>query len=214
VRPARKWRRRRARMVCREHDIDRPGRPLSNPAQMSGACQCNRKAVRLAGTAGAPRPAAAAATNAAPATTAAAATAAPAAAASAAPSQLLCATADVFLVEDMERRQADVCDFFLAKGETLRGRIIRRLWDVRSRHSRGRRATNQGKRQPGSPQGRYGFAHTLPLRSWAHTSHSRFLRTCKNSSPAGQFYAGQIPFARLVASSAKCHSAQVRGSCL
>jgi pyruvate/2-oxoglutarate dehydrogenase complex dihydrolipoamide acyltransferase (E2) component len=108
------------------------------------ACvNASEKQSGLAGTAGAPRPAAATATNAAPATTAAATSAAPAAAASAAPSQLLRATADVFLVEDMERRKADVGDFFLAKGETLGGRIIRRLWDVRSRHSRCRRATNQ-----------------------------------------------------------------------
>src|SRR5262249_35063086 len=101
--------------------------------------QRNRSAPSLADAANSPRQAAAAASAAAAATAAAAA----AAAASAAPAAAAASAASgkffpksgrfgVFLVEDVERPQADVGDFFLTESDLGRGGIPRRYF--RGRH--------------------------------------------------------------------------------
>src|SRR5450631_4183693 len=86
--------------------------------------------------AGAPRNAAASAAAAATAAASATPTAAAASAATATAPRHLNAAADVLLVEEMERRQANVGDFFFTERESLSRRIIRCLRDVRGRHSR------------------------------------------------------------------------------
>src|SRR5262244_3585011 len=101
--------------------------------------QRNRSAPTLADTANSPRQAAAAASAAAAAATAAAAAAASAAsAAAAAPAASgeffpKSGRSGVFLVEDVERPQADVGDFFLTESDLGRGGIPRRYF--RGRHS-------------------------------------------------------------------------------
>src|SRR6516225_5861988 len=91
--------------------------------------QRNRSAPSLADTANSPRQAAPAAAAAAAAAAASAASAAPAAsaaaAASAASGKLFPKSGrpGVFLVEDVERPQADVVDFFLTESDLGRGGI-------------------------------------------------------------------------------------------
>src|SRR5262249_25310217 len=99
--------------------------------------QRNRSAPTLADTANSPRQAAAAASAAAASAAAASAAAAAASAASAAPAAAAAASSKffpksgrsgVFLVEDVERPQADVGDFFLTESDLGRGGIPRRYF--------------------------------------------------------------------------------------
>jgi len=106
--------------------MERPGRPCrTRPSRYSLVNFAGKQAAQLAQAADAPRSAARSAGNAAAAgaTTAsagsaagAAATSTAAAAATAAPRDL-CAAANVLIVEDMERGQADICDFFFTERE-------------------------------------------------------------------------------------------------
>jgi hypothetical protein len=161
------------------------GSTLSDPA--ISYCLVNRvgkpaqlSARDLAPAAMAPRRAAAAAANAAPATSAAAATPATPAAAATAPGYLH-AAANVFLVEQMERCQADVGDFLVAESDGLSRYIVRCLLHVRCRHCRCGCASHQRQSQSGGPEGRSSsFCHTLRLRSLLHSSHSRILQIVKN----------------------------------
>ena len=100
-----------------------------------------------------------------------AAAAASVAAAAAAASDKLEA-GSVFPVEDVERRQADVEDFFLTEGEFVtrfdgpRGQICGgagRLCDCAARQ----------RQKSSGPQDRYGFAPTLSLRSLLRVQHGR-----------------------------------------
>src|SRR6516164_11134882 len=148
--------------------------------------QRNRSAPSLADTANSPRQAAAAA-SAAPAAAAAAAAAA-ASAASAAPAASAAAAASaasgkffpksgrsgVFLVEDVERPQADVGDFFLTESDLGRGGIPRRYF--RGRHSSCcGRAACQRQRHADNSHYRYGFLRIFSLRTTLRLRHSRVL---------------------------------------
>src|SRR5262245_12200025 len=142
--------------------------------------QRNRSAPTRADTANSPRQAAAAA--AAP---AAAATPATAAAASAAPAAAAAPAASgesfpksgrsaVFLVEDVERPQADVGDFFLTESDLRRGGIPRRHF--RDRHSGcGGCAARQRQRHADDSRYRYDFLWIFSLRSTLRMRHSRVL---------------------------------------
>jgi hypothetical protein len=142
--------------------------------------QRNRSAPTLADTANSPRQAAAAASAAAAAATAATAAAASAAsAAAAAPAASgeffpKSGRSGVFFVEDVERAQADVGDFFLTEGDLGRGGIPRRYF--RGRHSsRGGRAARQRQRHADDSHHRYGFLWIFSLRSTLRVRHSRVL---------------------------------------
>ena len=124
---------------------------------------------RLADAAGAPRQTAAAtATSAATAATGAAATAAAAtaatatsAAAASAPRHLD-AGSDVFLVEQVERRQADVGDFFFAECDGLRRSVLLSLRRVCCRNGGCGCTPYQRESQSGCTQsGHSGLGHTL-----------------------------------------------------
>ncbi|HVX77612.1 MAG TPA: hypothetical protein VHB49_15870 [Bradyrhizobium sp.] len=138
-------------------------------------------------------PAAAAPGGAAGTATAPAATATPAAASTAAATTPASATAaagarhlnvaagiaaDIFPVEHMERRQADVCDFFFTKRNLMAKACGRRHRCIRRRHSRCRRTAHHRKCQTGCPQDRNGFRHVFFLRRLFYTLHSRNLHTC------------------------------------
>jgi hypothetical protein len=141
----------------------------------------DRKAAGLAVTASAPGCAAATAAAATTAASAASATATASAAAAATPGYLhaILGSSRVFLVEHIERRQADVGDFFLTERECLTRRHVQRLWRVRYRSDRCGCTPDQRKSQTSCPQHRDGFRRTLFLRSQFHSWHSRFLHTCK-----------------------------------
>jgi hypothetical protein len=127
---------------------------MSNPANNERVSNVIGKWSGLADAASAPRQTAATAT----ATTAAAASAAPAASATAASAtttatrflHAVLGRRSVLLVEDIERRQADVSDFFLAKRESVTQPNDRRIRRI--------------------AQHRNGFRHTLALRSMFHLS--------------------------------------------
>jgi hypothetical protein len=81
---------------------------------------------------------------------------------------------DVFLVEDIERRQGNVGDFLLAESDFValsrvpRGLIRRQA----TRYRRYRRcATSEHYRQPGGPQHRKSFVPTLPFWSLFRVRH-------------------------------------------
>jgi len=150
--------------------------------------QRNRSAPSLADTANSPRQAAAAASAAAAAAAATAAAAAAASAASAAPAASAAAAASaasgkffpksgrfgVFLVEDVERPQADVGDFFLTESDLGRGGIPRRYF--RGRHGgRCGCAARQRQRHADDSNNRYGFLRMFSLRSTLRVRHSRVL---------------------------------------
>src|SRR5215510_5209390 len=121
--------------------------------------QRNRSAPTLADTANSPRQAAAAASA------ASAASAAPAAAA-AASSKFFpkSGRSGVFLVEDVERPQADVGDFFLTESDLRRGGIPRRYF--RGRHSGcGGCAARQRQRHADDSRYRYDFLWIFSLRN-------------------------------------------------
>jgi hypothetical protein len=120
-----------------------------------------------------------AATASAAAATAAAATATAAAAAPATPRHLLQGAAVVFLVEEVERRETDVGDFFLTERDGLRRREVEFLRDVSGGRGCCGGAPDQPKSQTGSAQRRHrGLGDTLPLRSLFHSWHRRILHTC------------------------------------
>jgi hypothetical protein len=183
------------------------GSTLSDPAishclvnRVSKPTQWSIRASRprdLAPAAVAPRRAAAATAAAAAATSATAATSA---AAATAPGYLH-AAADVFLVEQMERRQADVGDFLVTEDHGLSRYIVRRLLHVRRRHGSCGCASHQRQSQSRGPKGRCSsFGHTLRLRSLLHSWHSRILQIVKNvfRVQRKQLYAAQSRHARLV----------------
>jgi hypothetical protein len=157
------------------------GSNLSNPAMTLAFVNLLGNRFGSAEAAKAPRRAAAAtataATSATPAASAAAATPATSAAAAAAPGYLHVA-ANVLLVEQMERCQTDVGDFFFAERERLSRRIVRGLPHVRGRHSRCGCAAYQRESQPGGTQrGNGSFGHTLRLRSLLHPWHRHILHS-------------------------------------
>jgi hypothetical protein len=176
---------------CKQN-IVRPGPTWSNPAMTTCVCQRNRKCPSLAETARSPRQAAAAAAAASAATTAAspaassaaatATSAAPAAAASACKFlavELACSGG--FLVEDVERRQADVGDLFLTERDDLRCRILRRHIRYRSGGRCGCSAARHRQGHPGDSQHRHGFTPTLSLRGALCLRHGRILHSKKLS---------------------------------
>src|SRR5262245_12324953 len=145
--------------------------------------QRNRSAPSLADAANSPRQAATAASAAAAATAAAAAAAAAASAAPAAPAAAAAASgkffpksgrSGVFLVEDVERAQADVGDFFLTESDLGRGGIPRRYF--RGRHSGCRGcAARQRQRHADDSRYRYDFLWIFSLRNTLRLRHSRVL---------------------------------------
>ena len=81
---------------------------------------------------------------------------------------------DVFFVEDVERRQADVGDFLLGESDFVAHSSVRR------RHIRRRPtgcAARQRERQTGGPQHRQSFASALSLRSLLRARHRGHLHT-------------------------------------
>ena len=70
---------------------------------------------------------------------------------------------DIFLDEDIERRQADIRDFLFTKSEvvTLSGVRRRRGYPHFRAYGYGGRAARQRQRQPGGSQHREGFPVTL-----------------------------------------------------
>ena len=133
-----------------------------------------------------PPPPAASTTSAAAAAAAASATSVAASAASAA-SVAAVATAvsgklqaglgcsGVFLVEDVERRQADVSDFLLKESVFVsHSRVLRRHIRCRPTGYRGC-AARQRQRQPGGSQQRHGACSTRALCSFLRARHDRVL---------------------------------------
>jgi hypothetical protein len=136
----------------------------------------------------APSPARAAAADpaprAAPAATHSAATATAAATATTATSadnndgELLQVAAIDFLIEEMERGEADVGHFLFAKNEALIGRDVVRLREIRRGYRVRRCAPPQRKSQSGCTEYRGGgdFGCARVLRSLLHHWHGRVLR--------------------------------------
>src|SRR6516162_11714282 len=125
--------------------------------------QRNRSTPALADTANSPRQAAAAASAAA-------------ASAAAASGEFFpkSGRSGVFLVEDVERPQADVGDFFLTESDLGRGGIPRRYF--RGRHSSCcGRAACQRQRHADNSHYRYGFLRIFSLRTTLRLRHSRVL---------------------------------------
>lgn len=78
----------------------------------------------------------------------------------------------------MERRQADVGDFFFTESDGLRRPEIELLRRVRGRRCRCGGPPDQPKGQTGSAQSRHRrLGYTLPLRSLFLTWHRRILHT-------------------------------------
>jgi hypothetical protein len=105
---------------------------IRNRKDRSGSAEAAETPGRAAASHSATATATASAT--ATAATTAGATAAAAAAASATPRHLLQRAAVVFLVEQVERREADVGDFFFAQCDSLGRREVEFLRDIRGRH--------------------------------------------------------------------------------
>src|SRR5262249_53069472 len=146
-----------------------------------------------------PHPAAPAA--AAPAASAPPAAAAAAASASATAGVLLAEPrrAGVFLVEDKERSQTDVGDFFFAERNLRRNGIMG--WRIRGRH-RGRRGrtARQRQRREGGSDNRHGLLASLSLRSLRLGRHNRVLPYLRVDvrvvGPSQYSYAGRRHLAR------------------
>src|SRR6516164_5429884 len=172
--------------------------------------QRNRSAPTLADTANSPRQAAAAASAAA----ASAASAAPAAAAAASGEFFpKSGRSGVFLVEDVERPQADVGDFFLTESDLGRGGIPRRYF--RGRHSGCCGcAARQRQRHADDSHHRYGFLRMFSLRSTLRVRHSRVLpRLLANvRRPERYWYALPMHLARPITHADWCslHEADTR----
>jgi hypothetical protein len=172
------------RRQCKQ-DIRWPDRRWSSRPSSRARVNVAAKRLRLADATTSPRETAAAtataaattATTAPAATTASAATAAPSP-----PSEFLTELGlrGVFLVEDIESRQAHVGDFFLAEKDFVRRREILRL-DVRSRSAR-RCGCYARQREgyasySGNAQRRQGLPSTGSLRSLLRTRHLEFSLT-------------------------------------
>jgi hypothetical protein len=142
------------------------------------------KCSRLTDAAIAPRQTTAAASTTSTAPSAAAtatSAAAPATSAASAASTPLCnlfpdvGRAGVLLVEDVERPQANVGDFFFTERDLGRGDIPGGR--IRGRHSsRRRRSARQRQRHADDSHHRYGFLPTLSLRSVLRMWHCRVLQ--------------------------------------
>jgi len=172
--------------------------------------QRNRSAPTLADTANSPRQAAAAASA------AAASAAAASAAAAAASGEFFpkSGRSGVFLVEDVERPQADVGDFFLTESDLGRGGIPRRYF--RGRHSGCCGcAARQRQRHADDSHHRYGFLRMFSLRSTLRVRHSRVLpRLLANvRRPERYWYALPMHLARPITHADWCslHEADTRG---
>jgi hypothetical protein len=173
---------------------------LANPANEIATCRCLvKKRQRLAPATAAPRCAAPCAchrrnngaANANATTDAAAAgPAARAASAASAAAATSAATASArkqhaaegfFVTGEMEGREVDVGEFFLAERTELAGRKIQSLLGLVCRHSGRHRASRHRKSQSGYPERRYcGFGHSLLFRSLLRSLHGRNLRGRKN----------------------------------
>lgn len=155
-------------------DTTWPGRLGSDPAMTSRFSMWSGYALVLAEAADTPRrtagSATAAATTAASATSATpAATAAVTASATAAAARDLHEVTDLFLVKKVERRQADVSDFFFTQRHRLRRRNVQFLRSINRRYRRCCSAPRQRKSQSSGTQRRHcGSHHTLALRSLLH----------------------------------------------
>jgi hypothetical protein len=132
-----------------------------------------------AGAAASPRQAATAASAATAATSPAAAAPAAAATATTPPSDLLaCLGLRVFLVEDVERRQADVRDFLLAEEHFVtRRNILLRIGRLAG--SRSGSSARHSQRYASDSQNGYGFTPTLSLGSLFHVRHLLVSHTFK-----------------------------------
>jgi hypothetical protein len=122
-------------------------------------------------------PAAASAASAASAAASAASAASAAATSAAATSGKLLTELErsgVFLVEDIERRQADVRDFFVTESDNLtRCRIRRRHIRYRSAGRCGCSGAHHRQRDPGESQHGHSFTSTLALRRALRLRHYR-----------------------------------------
>ena len=155
------------------HDAQQPPQPTAQPTpQLSPKPIPKPIAPKPTPTTSA---ATASAANANPASAASAASAATAASAAAAAAGFVyqALKSGVLLVEDVERRQADVGHFLFTEDDFVTRCHVRCLWSVRCRYGGCRGASDQRKSQPDSPQSRYRFRHTLSLRSLLHCRHSR-----------------------------------------
>ena len=183
--------------------------------------QRNRSAPTLADTANSPRQTAAAASAAAASAAATTAAAAAASAASAAPTASAASgksfaksgRSGVFLVEDVERPQADVDDFFLTESDLGRGGIPRRYF--RGRHSGCCGcAARQRQRHADDSNHWYGFLRKFSLRSTLRVRHSRVLpRLLANvRRPERYWYALPMHLARPITHADWCslHEADAR----
>ena len=144
---------------------------------LADAANSPRQAAAAASAASAAAAAAACAAAAtASAATSAAAPAAAAAAASAASGKLFAESgrSGVFLVEDVERPQADVGDFFLTESDLGRGGIPRRYICGRNSGCRGC-AARQRQGHADDSHHRYDFLRMFSLRSTLRVRHSRVL---------------------------------------
>ena len=114
------------------------------------------------------------------ATATAAATATTAASADNNDGELLQVAAIDFLIEEMERGEADVGHFLFAKNEALIGRDVVRLREISSGYRVRGCAAAQRKSQSGSTEYRGGgdFGCARVLRSLLHPWHGRILRCC------------------------------------
>ena len=82
---------------------------------------------------------------------------------------------DVFLVEDIERRQADVRDFLFTESDFVRCRP----------NGCSRCAAHHRQGQPGCPQQRHGACSTLPLRRFLRARHVGVLPYLRGRSRIG-----------------------------
>jgi hypothetical protein len=87
------------------------------------------------------------------------------------------AAASVFLIEDMERGEADVGHFLFAKNEALIGRDVVRFRDIGSGYRGCGCAPRQRETQSGRTECRYGggFGCARVLRGLLHPWHGRIL---------------------------------------
>jgi hypothetical protein len=94
----------------------------------------------------------------------------------------------VFLVEDIERCQADVRDFLLTESDLVtHSGVLSRYIRCRSLSCRGC-AARQRQRQPSGPQQRYSARTTVSVRSWLRARHGRVLPHLRgNVRPIGRY---------------------------
>ena len=95
--------------------------------------------------------------------------------------ELLHVAAIDFLIEEMERGEADVGHFLFAKNEALIGRDVLRLREISRGYRVCRCAAPQRKSQSGCTEyrGGGGFGCARVLRSLLHPWHGRVLRCCE-----------------------------------